>query len=457
MKPAFIAGSCSLVHHHDMTPRITGPRRVVARRTDGTRPRSAAAVVSAAASSPAPALDERALRAHVLRRLSFGPRPWQVEDLDGTSATDLIEQLLAAEPFWPDDPALGSDDDYSRLPAWWLDVMSDERAGLHDRMVWFWHGHLTSGLDKSSPSLMYRQHQLLRTHAMGNFRSMLQEVTVDAAMLYWLDGAGSYADSPNENYAREVMELFALGHGAGYTEDDVRNGAGALAGWWVDGDNDDKVRFDQDSALSEPVPFLDRQVMTAAEAIDAVCDHPSCAPHVAGSVHEHLTGAWPDEARLAELAGVFTSSGLEIRPLVEAIVRHPSFLDQRLNRPRSAVEWFIAVRRLFDVQIEWWPLDLLGQIPFSPPNVAGWPGASRWLSVGAEMTKAQVAYDNAWETATLDEGDPVADLLGRAGMYEVSQSTIDVLSSAVGSLESRRDRSTLLHGLLAMSPEFSLA
>lgn len=401
--------------------------------------------------------DERALRAHVLRRLSFGARPWQVEELDGMSPTDLIEQLLAAEPFWPEDPALGSDDDYSRLPAWWLDVMSDERAGVHDRMIWFWHGHLTSGLDKAPPLLMYRQHQLLRTHAMGNFRSLLQELTVDAAMLYWLDGAGSYAGAPNENYARELMELFALGHGAGYTEDDIRAAARALAGWWVDGDNDDEVRFDPDSGPPDSVSFLGRSVASAAEVVDAVCDHPACAPFVAGKVHEHLVGVWPEPDRLDELARVFADSGLEIRPLVEAIVRHPSFLEQRLNRPRSAVEWFIAVRRLFDLPIDWWPLDQLGQVPFSPPNVAGWPGTTRWLSVGAEMTKAQVAYDNAWETATLDEADPVGDLLGRAALHEVGQSTLDVLWHAVESVESRRDRSTLLHGLLVMSPEFSLA
>ena len=393
----------------------------------------------------------------MLRRLTFGPRPWQVEDLDGTSATDLVEQLLAAEPLYPDDPALGSDDDYVRLPAWWLDVMTDERAGVHERMTWFWHGHLTSGLDKASPAVMYRQHQLLRAHAMGNFRTLLQEITVDAAMLHWLDGSFSRATSPNENYAREVMELFALGHGAGYTETDIANGAMALAGWWVDGDNGDEVRFDPDAALGAPVPFLDREVSTAAEVIDAVCDHPACAAHVAGRIHAHLVGTWPDDDRLAEIAAVFADSGLEIRPLVESIVRHPSFLEQRLNRPRSAVEWFVAVRQLYDMSIDWWPLDALGQVPFAPPNVAGWPGPMRWLSVGAEMSKAQVAYDNAWETATLDENDPVGDLLGRAGLYEVSQSTLDVLYEMAGSVDSRRDRSTLLHGLLAMSPEFSLA
>ena len=414
-------------------------------------------VASAAAAPTDSAPTEAALRAHVLRRLAFGPRPGQVEEMEGTSATDLIEMMLTAAPFEPEPPVLGSDDDYSRLPAWWLEVMSDERAGLHDRMTWCWHGLLTSGLDKASPSLMYRQHQLLRTHAMGNFRAMLQEITVDAAMLYWLDGAGSYAAAPNENYGRELMELFALGHGSGYTEDDVQHAAQALAGWWVDGDNDDEVRFDADSALTAPVPFLDREVMTAAEVIDAVCDHPACAPHVAGTVHEHLAGVWPEPDRLSELAAVFADSGLEIRPLVEAIVRHTSFLEMRHSRPRTGVEWFLALRRLFDVDIEWWPLDLFGQIPFSPPNVAGWPGQSRWLTVGAEMTKAQVAYDNAWETATLDENDPVGDVLSRAGLHEVSQSTIDVLWSSIDSIESRRDRSTLLHGLVAMSPEFSLA
>lgn len=393
----------------------------------------------------------------MLRRLSFGPRPWQVEDLDGTTAADLIDQMLAAEPFVPDELALGSDDDHGRLPAWWLDVMGDERAGLHERMVWFWHGHLTSSLDKASPALMYLQNRLLRTHAMGNFRTLLQEITVDAAMLYWLDGAGSYAEAPNENYAREVMELFALGHGSGYTEPDVRSGAMALAGWWVDGDNGDEVRFDPDSAVGAPVAFLGRDVSTAAEVIDAICDHPACAAHIAGKVHEHLVGARPDEQRLAELASVLTDNGLEIRPLVEAIVRHPSFLEQRLNRPRTALEWFIAVRRLFDLPIDWWPLDVLGQVPFAPPNVAGWPGPSRWMSVGAEMGKAQVAYDNAWETATLDENDPVSDLLGRAGMYEVGQSTLDVLTEMAGSVDSRRDRSTLLHGLVVLTPEFSLA
>ena len=401
--------------------------------------------------------DDDALRAHVLRRLTFGPRPWQAVDLAGTSPPDLVEQLLAAEPLWPDPPEFGSDDDYSRVLEWWLDVMLDERAGLHERMVWFWHGHLTSSLDKASASLMHRQNELLRTHAMGNFRTLLQEITVDAAMLYWLDGAGSWAGDPNENFAREVMELFALGRQAGYTEADVANGAIAFSGWWVDGDNDDEVRFDPGAGPPGPVEFLGRTVASAAEAIDAICDHGACPWWISGNLHEHLVGVWPDEARHAELAGVFADSGLEIRPLVEAIVRHPSFLETRLNRPRTGLEWYLAFRRLFDIRLDPWPLDGLGQMPFVPPNVAGWPGQARWMSVGAEFAKATLAWDHTWETATLDEADPVGDLLGRAGLHEVSDATRATLEEAAAAVENRRDRASLLHALVAVCPEFSLA
>jgi uncharacterized protein (DUF1800 family) len=407
----------------------------------------------------APVTDQataNALRAHVLRRLTFGPRPGQVESLAEVTPDALIDQLLNDPVFEPDEPALGSDDDYSRLPGWWIDVMLDERAGLHERMTWFWHTHLTSSLDKASPALMYRQHRLLRQHAMGNFRDLLQAISIDAAMLYWLDGAGSDAEAPNENYSREMLELFSLGRDGGYTEADVRAGSKALAGWWVDGDSNDEVRFDNEHALSGSVSYLGGTVRTTEDVVNAACDHPSCAGYVAGKLHIHLLGHAPSDERRAELATVFSEAGLEIRPLVEAIVKHPSFLESRLDTPRSALEWFLAVRRFFDVEIDWRPLDALGQVPFYPPNVAGWPGTSRWVSVGSELAKAQLAFDSASETATLDEDDPVADVLARAALFDVGDDTRQALQDAADAVDSRRDRSSLLHALVAVSPEFSL-
>ncbi|MEX0847329.1 MAG: DUF1800 family protein [Ilumatobacteraceae bacterium] len=399
-----------------------------------------------------------AQRAHVLRRLTMAPALRQAAELDGTSPTDLVESLLAAEPWSPDELVLADDDDgYSLLPAWWIEVMLDDRAGLHERMTWFWHTHLTSGLNKVKPALMYRQHRMLREHAMGNVRELLQAVTVDAAMLLWLDGAGSSASSPNQNFGREVMELFALGHGAGYTQADVEAAAHALSGWWVDGDQGDEVRFDPDRGPQQAADLLGRSVSSASEVIDAICDHPACAPWIAGAVHQGLTGAAPDEGRRAELAAVLMANDLDIAPLVADIVRHASFLEQRMNRPRSALEWFLAVRRLYEVELDWWPLDGLGQVPFSPPNVAGWPGDARWVSVGVQLGKAQLAMDSAWDTATLDEADPVGDVLTRACLHEVSDATTTVLREAAASVDDRRARSSLLHALVAVSPEFSIA
>jgi uncharacterized protein (DUF1800 family) len=177
---------------------------------------------------------------------------------------------------------------------------------------------------------------------------------------------------------------------------------------------------------------------------------------VAGNVHEQLVGVWPEPDRLDELARVFADSGLEIRPLVEAIVTHESFLDRSSPRPRTPVEWWVAMRHLYATDLEPWALDQLGQVPFAPPNVAGWPGHDRWVSSGATFAKAQLAMDASWDVGTLGDDDPVGELLWRAGIVEVSDATRALLDEAARSVEGRRDRATVLHALVAMTPEFSL-
>lgn len=412
-------------------------------------------VVSCAAVHGAPMADP-ALLAHVLRRVTFGPHPGQVEALGELSPPELVEQLLAAGPNEPAEPELGTDEDYNLLPRWWIDVMGDPSAGLHERMVWFWHGHLTSSLGKSEPALLLRQHRLLRTHALGNFRELMQAITVDAAMLHWLDGNWSDASAPNENYAREVMELFCLGHGQ-YTEADVRAGAYLFSGWYVDGENGNEVTFGADWGPAEGRDFLGSWATNATEAIDVICDHPACAPFVAGEVYEHFVGEQPDDTVRAELAAAFRDTGLDIATLVAAVLRHPTFLERRGNRPRSALEFFLAARAVIEAPIEHWVLYDMGQIPFEPPNVAGWPGGGRWVSAGAFFAKAQLAWDNSWDTVVADADDPVGVILAKAGLYEVSDETRAVLEDAAWSVESRRDRATLLHALVVTCPEFSLA
>jgi len=223
--------------------------------------------------------------------------------------------------------------------------MADPAVGLHEKMVWFWHGHLTSSISKVGQwPWMWTQHQLLRTHALGNFRALMQAITVDAAMLVYLDGDPSVVVNPNENYSRELMELFCLGIG-NYTEADVENGAKALAGWdvsWPDG----TVTFHPADALTTPVTYLGKSVKTAQDVINTVVDHPACAPWIVAKLYRFFLGVNPSANRLTELANVFRNNSLEIKPLVEAILRDPLFLDPsiRTNKAKQPVECHPRVR-----------------------------------------------------------------------------------------------------------------
>ena len=401
--------------------------------------------------------DTRARIAHLLRRTGFGPHPGQVEALAAAGVAGALDAVLAAPSLTPDLPGLGTKDDYRLLVDWWTGVMSQPEAGLHERMVWFWHGHLTSSADKTQPLAMLRQHQLLRTHALGNFRDLMQKITVDAAMLQWLDGDGSVAEAPNENYGRELMELFTLGHDGGYTETDVLAGAHALSGWTVD-EKTMKSSYDAEKGPTASVTFLGKQVREAADVIDAACDHESCAPYIAGKLYRLFHGVAPDPATLGSLATTFRNSKLEIAPLVTAILRDPAFFEHRMNRPRTPVEWVIATNATLGLTS--WDrgvLDELGQEPFSPPNVAGWPGGARWLSAGSLMRKAQYAWDGSDDSEVVSTADPVAAILGRASLYEVSDETVAALRKAATKVESRRDRATVLHALVVTTPEFQLA
>ena len=405
----------------------------------------------------APPADERALIAHLLRRTSFGPRPGQVEALAGAGVAAALDAVLAAAPQTVAPPEFGTDDDERVLVEWWLATMGSLHAGLHERMAWCWHGHLTSSLEKAPVQLMWRQHQLLRTHALGNFRTLLGAIAVDAAMLAWLDGDGSVAEAPNENFGREVMELFALGRDSGYTQDDVRAASQAFSGWWIDDEDRNVVRFDAATGPQRAVTLLGRSVRSAADAVDAICDHPSCAPFVAAMIHRALTGVVPGPERLAELAATFRQGGLEIRPVVEAVLRHPSFFELRLNRARVPVEWYVAASAVLGSELDLDVLDRLGQIPFAPPSVAGWPGGDRWLSAGAALTRAQAAWDASDDTEVTDGADPVAAIVAKASLYELSDATRAALVAAAGGVDERRERASLLHALVVCCPEFVLA
>jgi len=402
--------------------------------------------------------DDRAAIAHLLRRTTFGPLPGQVEALNAGGLAAALDQVLAATP--PPLPAAPTLDGWDP-PIWWLLRMADPAVGLAEKMTWFWHAHLCTSQDKvSNWSMMWNQHLLLRTHALGNFRTLLQQLTVDAAMLIYLDGDPSVVEAPNENYSREVMELFAMGTG-NYTETDVKNGAKALAGWDVAWDTG-AVTFHPEYALTAAVPFLGRNVMRANEVIDAVCDHAACAPFIAGKLHKFFHGVDPSTARRAQLATIFRNANLEIRPLVEAILRDPTFFDAtiRMNRAKLPVEWVTHAFAAAGTSDGGWAASVaegLGQLPFFPPSVAGWPGGTRWLAAANALARADLAHDGP----TLDQITNAADMVGAAltigSVYEVSAATRAALDAVAALSLPKWQRSRLLLALVLCTPEFALA
>ncbi|GAB4587420.1 DUF1800 domain-containing protein [Nocardia sp. IFM 10818] len=405
-------------------------------------------------------MDELAAVAHILRRTTFGPFPGQTEKLAGRGAEAAIAEVLSAPPLLPSDPVFDEEADTGEDgPVFrWLRSMADPAAGVHEKLVWFWHGHFTSSHDKVETwELMWRQHVLLRRHALGNFRELAQAITVDGAMLQWLDGAGSVASGPNENHARELLELFTLGRG-NYSQEDVRGAATAMSGWDVDSDG--QVIFDPDGGNSRAVPLLGRSVIDVHDVVDALCDRPECARFVAGKLYEFLVGQSPSDQRVGELATVFVQARLGIRPLVEAILRDASFLSAVRARPRYPVEWVTAAFAMCgidDPAAAFDTMTALGQSPFYPPNVAGWPSV-RWLVPGAAVARAALAVNAPAVEEIAGASDPVAVAFARAGIYDPTPATAVAARDLVFELRREPEQAaTALLALVLTAPEFVLA
>lgn len=414
------------------------------------------------APAPPPAFgsdDPRSSIAHVLRRLTFAPTPARIDSLVDAGPEAAIEGLLESSKTdsLPAAPGFGTKDDNSALIKWWTDEMVRSERPLIERMTWFWHGHLTSSLAKAGSALMvFNQNQLIRKFALGNFRELMKAITVDAAMLLWLDGSWSTAEAPNENYARELLELFALGRG-NYAEADVRNVAKGVAGWAVD---NDAVVFGEDRAATTDLTIFGKTGRFDTNAvIDAVVDHPACAGFITAKIYRYFMGSEPSTDRANELATVFRESGTELRPVVENIVRHPSFLDPK-NRYaciRGPVEWRAAAQITLGVTIDWNALWDFGQVPFFPPNVAGWPNDRRWLTASPMLLRARVGRDNSWDSLVVESDDFALWALHQAAIYDASTNTIDAIRGAVKRGEGRRNQASMALSLSVCSPEFLLS
>lgn len=274
------------------------------------------------------------------------------------------------------------------LTSWWLEQLHKTSYPLWERMTIFWHNHFTSSLQKVLwPQWMFKQHQLLRKHALGNFAELLREVARDPAMLAYLDGSKNIASSPNENFARELLELFTLGVGH-YTEQDIINVARAFSGWNLEAAKGE-FAFKANLHDSGQKQFL-RQVgnFDGTDIIEILLAEPRTAEHIAEKFwKEFINYKQPDPAIIQEWAATFRNSGYEIKALLLKIITSAVFWDsaQRGSLIKSPVEFTVGLLRELNIPFaEYEALgkanQQLGQELFNPPDVKGWRGGNDWIT-----------------------------------------------------------------------------
>jgi len=273
-----------------------------------------------------------------------------------------------------------------QMIVWWLDRMAQADHGLTEKMTWFWHGHWATSIEKLNyPLPMFKQNKTLRTYCLGNFKDMTRAMINDGALQFWLDGQDSTVKAPNENLGRELMELFTLGVGR-YTEDDVKNISRALTGYQVNRSNG-TVTINQNRRDKNPVKLLGTTaVFTGDTLADFLVARDDSAQFVAERLWYRFISSTEDMPESFGVKKAFVNR--DISAVVSAMATDSAMRDEKYALVKSPVEWFISACRALELTPSALKtpaqminhLQKLGQVPFSPPNVGGWPAAEAWLS-----------------------------------------------------------------------------
>ncbi len=386
-------------------------------------------------------LTERQRIAHLLGRAGFGASGAELDAFSALGFEGAVDRLLDFEKV--DDPAgdaldpIGDDvKELYQIQQRWLARMLHTRRPLVEKLTLFWHDHFATGIRKvRSAPVMWRQIATLRHHALGNFEAMALALAQDPAMLIWLDGVSSRRGNPNENFAREFLELFTLGVG-NYSEDDVREAARAFTGYSLD------VRGRDERHSAEFVfrnqwhdtgykLFLGEVGRWRGEDIVRIAvQNPATARHLARKLFALF--AYPDAgaATIEPFADVFRATDGDLRAVTRAILTSDAFLSEPALRAqvKSPVDFAIGAMKALDVPFvpEWTWLSLrgMGQELFSPPNVGGWSSGIGWINHQTVLERfacaARLAYleDGAWTSPSLE---------GAARLEEVQSRPQDVV------------------------------
>lgn len=357
----------------------------------------------------------------LFHRFGFGPRPGEYAKAlkEGVAATRIklltppSKDLGAAKIFTPNITDLGKRpqpnsegvisfatelrSQSQQIVLWWLDLMALSDHGLTERLTWFWHGHWATSIQKLNyPLPMYTQNKTLRTHSLGNFTTMTKAMLNDGALQFWLDGQDSTFKAPNENLARELMELFTLGVNR-YSEDDVKAIARALTGYQVVRSTG-QVTIKESRRDTNPVTVLGKtSVFTGDSLSQYLVDRDDCATFISERLWYRFISS--TETMPSNFIAKKAFSTRDIAKTLTAIAADPVMRDRKYALVKSPVEWFISASRALELTpsslqtpdklINF--LNKLNQLPFSPPNVSGWPAGEAWLSSASAQYRLSFA------------------------------------------------------------------
>lgn len=368
--------------------------------------------------------------ARLLRRTGFGTTGAAVDAAMRTSPADLVKAMLAASP--TDDPgakrtpapkvaaiqppgkAASKDErqqnnqarqkEFKSVVAWWITRMAAVDEPFGEKLTFLWHDHWATAIKKvRQPALMLAQNEMLRAKGRGDFRDLALTMLIDPALLLWLDGEQNTAKAPNENLSREFMELFALGHGDGYTETDVREGARALTGW--------KINRQTGAATLRPKQHDNgtKKFLGVTGNLgyvgycDAVLARPASPGFIAARFWNRLVSADAPSSDAIRAVTAAYGSHRDIPALLQAMLTRPEMETAAGSLVSMPIEWMIGAIRSLKTPLTGGSdadkrmmkilgaLNRLGQLPMLPPNVSGWPSGQAWLTTSSAELRMQTA------------------------------------------------------------------
>ena len=341
---------------------------------------------------------------HLYRRAGFGATPAETDKAIADGLSKTLAHFMTGDPDAADRLELLTETgkyytEPVNLRVWWLYAMTEGGHPLREKLALFWHNHFATSYAKvRSTKLMYEQNVTIRKHALGAFRPFLLDMSRDTAMLVWLDSNRNVKGAPNENYAREVMELFSLGVG-NYTEKDIQEAARALTGWHHDAE---VQKFEFNRELHDDgnkTIFGKTGKWSGEDVVRLCCDQGACAKFLVSKLYAFLVSETPPpKALVAPLADQFRKSDYDTAALVKTILGSRLFFSEHAYHKR--VKWPVecalgAVRSatgervpLADVVD---PLSKMGQALFAPPNVKGWRTGTDWLNSATLLARNNFA------------------------------------------------------------------